>query len=101
MVRPLKQRFVKENPKVVYFKPQGIPLRLLEEIVLMPDEFEAISLYTVKEFDQKDSAQKMGVSQPTFGRILKQAYKKIALALVNGKAIRIEKETSYVNLKKP
>ena len=92
MARPLKSRVVKGSPHVVYFKPQGIPLRLLEEIVLMPDEFEAISLYTIDELDQKDAAQKMEISQPTFARILKRAYKKIAQAIVHGKAIRIEKK---------
>ena len=91
MSRPLKPRCVKGNPEVVYFKPQGIPLRLLEEVVLMPDEFEAVSLYMIDEFDQTVAAQKMKISQPTFARILKQAYKKIADALVHGKAIRIEK----------
>ncbi len=58
----------------------------------MPDEFEAINLYTIDKLDQTVAAQKMGISQPTFARILQRAYKKIAQALVHGKAIRIEKE---------
>lgn len=91
MVRPLKPRRVKGCPQVFYFKPQGIPLRMLEEVVLMPDEFEAISLYTVDDLDQTAAAEKMRISQPTFARILQRAHKKIAQALVHGKAIRIEK----------
>ncbi len=90
MVRPLKPRRVTGSPQVFYFKPQGIPLRMLEEVVLMPDEFEAISLYTVDALDQSAAAEKMGISQPTFARILQRANKKIAQALVYGKAIRIE-----------
>ena len=90
MVRPLKPRRVTGCPQVFYFKPQGIPLRMLEEVVLMPDEFEAISLYTVEDLDQAAAAEKMGISQPTFARILQRAHKKIAQALVHGKAIRIE-----------
>ena len=90
--RPFKPRCVRRCPEFVYFKPQGIPLRQLEEIALMPDEFEAINLYTIDELDQTAAAQKMGISQPTFARILQRAYKKIAQALVQGKAIRIEKE---------
>ncbi|MFH1253938.1 MAG: DUF134 domain-containing protein [bacterium] len=90
MVRPLKPRRVSGCPQVFYFKPQGIPLRMLEEVVLMSDEFEAISLYTVDNLDQTVAAEKMGISQPTFARILQRAYKKIAQALVYGKAIRIE-----------
>jgi predicted DNA-binding protein (UPF0251 family) len=82
------------SPQVFYFKPQGIPLRELEEITLMPDEFEAINLYTIEEMEQTEAAQKMGISQPTFARILQRAYKKIAQAIVYGKAIRIEKITT-------
>ena len=93
MVRPLKPRRVLESPQVLYFKPQGTPLRLLEEIVLMPDEFEAITLYTIKELEQIEAAKKMGISQSTFARILQRAYKKIAQAIVYGKAIKIEKNS--------
>ena len=91
MVRPLRPRVLKGNPLVLYFKPQGIPLNLLEEIVLAPDEFEAIKLYDCDNLDQISAAKELGVSQPTFARILQRAYKKIAQAIVYGKAIRIEK----------
>jgi predicted DNA-binding protein (UPF0251 family) len=80
------------NPKVCYFKPQGIPLRELEEVVLIPSEVEALRLHDVDGLEQIDAAKKMEISQPTFGRILNSAYKKIAHALINGKAIRIEKK---------
>ena len=78
------------NPDVIYFKPQGIPLRMLEEVVLRADELEALKLYDVDGFEQTKAAEKMKISQPTFARILDSAYKKIAEALVKGKAIRIE-----------
>jgi len=91
MVRPLKPRLIKGCPQVFYFKPQGIPLSFLEEIVLMSDEFEAINLYLIDDLDQTGAAKKMGISQPTFARILQRAHKKIAQAIVFGKAIRIEK----------
>jgi len=90
MVRPLKQRVLKGNPSVFYFKPQGIPLRFLEEVILASDEFEAIRLYDCDNLDQITAAKQMGISQPTFARILQRAYKKIAQAIVCGKAIRIE-----------
>jgi len=80
------------NPGVTYFKPRGIPLRLLEEVVLMPDEVEALKLYEVDGLEQTESAEKMKVSQPTFARILASANKKVAKALIGGKAIRIEKQ---------
>lgn len=78
------------NPDVSYFKPQGIPLRELEEVVLLPDELEALKLYDVDSLEQVKAAEEMKISQPTFARILDSANKKIANALVKGKAIRIE-----------
>ncbi len=78
------------NPDVIYFKPQGIPLRMLEEVVLRADELEALKLYDVDGLEQTKAAEKMKISQPTFARILDSANKKIAEALVKGKAIRIE-----------
>ena len=91
MVRPIKPRFLRGNPKVSYFKPQGIPLRNLEEVILESDEFEAIKLHDCDNLNQTDAAQAMHISQPTFARILNRAYKKVAQALVHGAAIRIEK----------
>ena len=91
MVKPRKPRFLQGNPTVSYFKPQGIPLRVLEEIVLNPDEFEAIKLHDIYNLNQTQVAELMHISQPTVARILDRAYKKIAQALVQGKAIRIEK----------
>lgn len=66
----------------------------LSEVVLMADEVEAIRLYEVEEMDQINAAEKMGVSQPTFARILDRANKKIAEALIKGKAIRLESQAS-------
>ncbi len=39
--------------------------------------------------NQKDAAERMGVSQPTFSRILESAHKKNTLALLEGKHIRV------------
>lgn len=90
MPRPKIPRCLRFNPKVYYFKPRGIPLRMLEEITLLPDELEALKLHDVDGLEQKEAAKKMKISQPTLARILGNAYKKIAQALVYGKAIRIE-----------
>ena len=66
-------------------------MRKLKEVVLERDEVEALKLYQVDEMQQKEAAKEMGVSQPTFGRILMKAEKKVAGALIKGMAIRIEK----------
>ncbi|MBU1500282.1 DUF134 domain-containing protein [Microgenomates group bacterium] len=92
MPRPKIPRCVRFNPDVVYFKPQGIPLRMLEEVVLRADELEALKLYNVDGLEQTKAAQEMKISQPTFARILAGADKKIAEAIIKGKAIRIEKK---------
>jgi predicted DNA-binding protein (UPF0251 family) len=64
---------------------------MLEEVVLEPDELEALKLHEIDGLEQVRAGRKMNVSQPTFTRILGKAYKKIAEAIILGKAIRIEK----------
>lgn len=81
------------EPDVYYFKPQGIPLRELEEVVLLPDELEALKLYEVDGLEQVGASKKMKISQPTFARLLGSANKKIAEAIIKGKAILIEKKS--------
>jgi predicted DNA-binding protein (UPF0251 family) len=93
MPRPKLPRCLRFNPDVYYFKPRGIPLRELEEVVLQPDEIEAIKLYEVDSFDQIKAAKMMGISQPTFARVLDMALKKVADAIVNGKAIKVEEKS--------
>jgi len=90
MSRPRICRRVKFLPETTYFKPAGIPLRELEEVVLTVDEFEAIRLKDMEGLEQEKAAEKMNISQPTFFRLLDSARKKIADAIVNGKAIKIE-----------
>ena len=89
MPRPYKFRYISFNPKVKYFKPQGIPLFSLKEVQLKPDEIEAMRLKNIEELDQIEAARRMKISQSTFQRILKSAYEKISDALINGKAIKI------------
>jgi len=90
MPRPRIPRCLRFKPNVYYFKPQGIPLRHLEEIVLLPDELETLKLHEVDGLEQIEAAKKMKISQPTFARILGRAHKKISEAIIKGKAIKIE-----------
>ncbi|MBU1622035.1 MAG: DUF134 domain-containing protein [Nanoarchaeota archaeon] len=91
MPRPRLRRRVRFNPEITYFKPAGVPLKQLEEVILSYDELEALRLKNTLNLDQKEAAEKMNVSQPTFHRILLSAREKVTEALVNGKAIKIEK----------
>ena len=90
MPRPTKCRRVASLPDVTYFKPAGIPLRTLEEVRLSVEEAEAIRLKDLEGFEQEQGAERMNISRPTFQRVLASARQKIADALLNGKAIRIE-----------
>jgi len=89
MVRPRKRRFVSFNPNITYFKPQGVPLSSLEEVVLGLDELEALRLSDLDNLSQNESAEKMQIHQSTFQRTLSRAREKITDALVNGKAIKL------------
>jgi len=90
MPRPPKWRRVEFLPQVNYFKPAGIPLREIEEILLPVEELEAIRLKDLEGLEQEACAKRMRVSRPTFHRILTSARFKIAEALITGKAIRVE-----------
>ena len=90
MPRPIKCRRVAQIPGTVYFKPAGIPLRELDEVVVTVDEIEAIRLKDIEGLEQEQGAEKMNISRPTFQRMLTSARGKIADALINGKAIRID-----------
>jgi predicted DNA-binding protein (UPF0251 family) len=89
MSRPRKSRLCRCKPCSCYFKPQGIPLRVLEEVELLADELESLKLSEVDDLEQTEAARKMGISQPTFARILGSAHKKVASAIIGGKAIKI------------
>jgi len=82
---------VRFDPKVTYFKPQGIPMPQLEVVELTHEEVEALRWKNTKGLDQKESAKKMNTSPSTFQRILASAYQKMSEALIEGKAIKIIK----------
>ncbi len=90
MGRPHKKRFVSHNPGVSYFKPRGIPMVKLQENQLAIDECEALRLADYEGLSHEDAGEQMGVSRATFGRIIENARRIVADALINGKAIRIE-----------
>jgi len=91
MPRPRLCRRIMFDPKITYFKPQGVPMRFLEIVELTAEELEAYRLRHINGLEQKEAAKKMRTSQSTYQRILYSAYKKIADALINGKAIKIIK----------
>jgi predicted DNA-binding protein (UPF0251 family) len=89
MPRPRLFKKIGFDPHIRYFKPQGVPLRMLDEIELTMEETEALRLKNIENLDQTEAAKKMKTSQSTFQRILSSAYKKITKAIIEGKAIKI------------
>ena len=89
MVRPRHCRRVRYGPQCTYFKPRGVGIQFLEEVVLQVDELEAIRLVDLEDKGQTEAAEIMNISQPTLCRILKEARRKVADAVVSGKALRI------------
>jgi len=68
---------------------RGLPPSAGEEI-LKVEELESLRLKDYLRMDQAEAAERMGISQPTFHRIISEAHRKIAQAFVEGKAIKIE-----------
>jgi len=71
------------------YKPFGIPLRELESVDLLFEEYESIRLADYENLTHEEAAKKMNISRPTFTRIYDKARKIIAKAFVEGKAIFI------------
>lgn len=87
--RPFCNRCIAGRPAASIFKPIGIPVTELEEIVMTLDEFEALRLADLEGLYQEQAAEKMKISRPTFSRIIDSARRKMADAIVHGKALRI------------
>jgi uncharacterized protein len=90
MSHPPKLRCVKHLPGAAYFKPRGVPMTELDEVVLALDELEALRLVDFEALSQEQAGEQMGVSRGTIGRLLEKGRKIVVDALLHGKALRIE-----------
>jgi len=90
MPRPCCVRHVGWRPNVRFFKPAGIPVRDLETVPMKLDEIEALRLADLEGLYQEQAAVRMKISRQTFARIVGSARRKVADALLHGKALRIE-----------
>jgi len=72
------------------FKPTGVPMSDVERVSLSLDELEALKLCDLDDLTQAEAGARMDVSRGTIQRILSLARKKVAMALVKGKAIVFE-----------
>ena len=89
MPRPRRWRWIWWKPAITCFRPVTRAKKLLE-VTLTLDEIEALRLKDLLGLEQGEAAKHMNVSQPTFHRLLQEARRKVADALINAKFIRIE-----------
>lgn len=87
MPRSPKCRRVCIDPMTRVFK---IDNAYSEQVSIGFEELESIRLIDFEGLDQGEAAQRMEVSRGTFQRILYEARKKVAEALVQGKSIAVE-----------
>ena len=88
MPRPRKHRFVRNEPTTEVFQPRG-PAAGLEAVELGLDELEALRLADLEGLYQDAAAERMKISRATFGRLVAEARRKVADALIHGKVLRI------------
>lgn len=91
MPRPRLHRRIRHKLRSRFFKPQGIPMHNIDEINLTAEEGEALRLKNIEKLGQIECAKRMNTSQSTFQRIITSAYAKVSDAIINGKAISVEK----------
>lgn len=87
---PYRRRLVQGPPRINQFKPSGVPAKSLQAITLSIDEYEGIRLADFQGLDHNQAAEKMGISRPTFSRLIEKARNKVAQALINGWMLTIE-----------
>ena len=84
------ERNIEADHSGLCFKPCGVRRKELEGVYLLEDEMEAIRLADYEGLYQQECADRMGISRPTFSRLIESARKKIADALLNTKALNIK-----------
>ena len=90
MPRPPKPRWCQGPPPQRVYKPAGVPIGRLPQVLLGLDELEALRLCDLLGLSQEEAGYKMGVSRGTVQRLLSSARAKVADALVHGKALVLE-----------
>jgi len=89
MVRPKRNRRIYVSPDFKGFAPIGTSNEA-SIVVMNFEEYEAIRLSDFELLHQKDAAERMAVSRPTFSRIYESARRKVAQAFVTGATIVFE-----------
>jgi predicted DNA-binding protein (UPF0251 family) len=89
MPRPLTTRRIGTKLRGQVFRPETASSPDTAPANLTLDGLEALRLADVEGLYQEEAARRMGISRPTFARVLASARSLVADALVNGKAVEI------------
>jgi predicted DNA-binding protein (UPF0251 family) len=89
MRQPYRRRRIDSPPRWTRFKPAGTARRRLGRTVLSVDEYEAIRLSDHVGLDHLEASRRMGISRPTFTRVVEKARHKVAESLVEGRELII------------
>lgn len=89
MARPQYNRIVHEPPLFSHFKPAGMGVEDMPQIVLTLDEFEAFRLADQLGYSHAQAAEEMGISRSTFSRLIEKARKKVADFIIQGRVLTI------------
>ena len=93
MPRPQRRRRIGQMPRVGGFCPEchhALHRQKREVVVMLVEEYEAIRLIDFEGMNQEQCAEQMQVARTTVQQIYTTARKKIAKALVEGCALKIE-----------
>jgi predicted DNA-binding protein (UPF0251 family) len=87
MSRPPRHRTVDGGLAGGLYGPRGRPLPGVESLELTLDGLEALRLVDLEGLYQEAAAERMGVSRATLARVLTQARRAVAEALVQRKVL--------------
>jgi uncharacterized protein len=96
MPRPRKSRYIETMPSGQCFKPCRAAGSSKNAIKIFLDELEAIRLGDLEGLSQEEAASKMEISRSTFARLINEAHRKIADAIIFSKPIITEGEEQSV-----
>jgi uncharacterized protein len=94
--RPRKCRYV-ENPQPGKCFRVSQDTRIPRDAtIIFLDEIEAIRLADTEGLTQEEAALRMEISRPTFARLINEAHRKIADAILSGKSIVTEGDDATI-----
>jgi predicted DNA-binding protein (UPF0251 family) len=97
MARPKCSKHVESLPQVRGFAPIGLGNLDCPVVVLTIEEREALRLADRDGLYQEEASLRMGVSRPTFARLITTARQKTAHALIEGCLLLMEGGDYHVN----